>query len=55
MTRKDEVFIMWQIVNLMQDLQRLLNRLYFDEFMDLDEKERTEAYSNEWLFSDLGE
>lgn len=53
MTRKEEIIILWQLVNLMRDIQRLLNSHYFDEFMDLDEKERTEAYRNEWLFPDL--
>ena len=53
MNRTDEALFMWQVVNLMRDLQRLLNRRYFDEFMDLDEKEREQAYRNEWLFPEL--
>ena len=55
MTRKEEIIILWQLVNLMRDMQRLLNSNYFDEFMDLDEKERAEAYRNEWLWENRSE
>ena len=53
MTRKEEALIIWQILNLMRDLQTLLNRHYFDDLLDLDLKEREQAYRNEWLFPDL--
>jgi hypothetical protein len=53
MNRKEEVLIMWQIENLLRDLLRLLNRKYFDDFLELDEKERQEAYRNQWLFPEL--
>jgi hypothetical protein len=53
MTRKEEAIVIWQVLNLMHDLQRLLNRHYFDDLLDLDLKEREQAYSNEWLFPDL--
>ena len=52
MTRKEEALAIWQILKLMQDLQLLLNRHYFDDLVDLDLKEREEAYSNQWLFPD---
>jgi len=53
MTRKDEIMMMWQIVNLMHDLQQVLWRLYFDDFLDLEQKEKSEAYRNPWLFPNL--
>ncbi len=53
MNRTEETLIMWQIVNLLHDLQRLLNRRYFDEFMQLDEKEGQLPYQEEWLFPEL--
>ncbi len=53
MIRKEEALIIWQILNLMRDLQTLLNRHYFDDLLDLDLKEREQAYANEWLFPDL--
>ena len=53
MNRTQETLIMWQIVNFLHDLQRLLNRRYFDDFMLLDEKKRQLAYKEEWLFQEL--
>lgn len=53
MTHKEETLIIWQILNLMRDLQTLLNRHYFDDLLDLDQKEREQAYSNPWLFPEL--
>ena len=53
MNSTQEALIMWQIVNLLHDLQRLLNRRYFDDFMELDEKKRRLAYQQEWLFPEL--
>jgi hypothetical protein len=55
MNRKEETLIMWQIDNLLRDLLKLLNRRYFDDFLELDEKERQEAYRNEWLFPELND
>jgi len=53
MNQKEETLIMWQIDRLLRDIQTLLNRKYFDDFLDLDEKERQEAYNHEWLFPEL--
>ncbi|MBU0753685.1 MAG: hypothetical protein KJ645_01005 [Planctomycetes bacterium] len=53
MNRKEEVLIMWQIENLLRNLLMLLNRKYFDDFLELDKKERQEADPIEWLFPEL--
>jgi len=53
MNRKEEVLIMWQIENLLRDLLMLLNRKYFDDFLELDKKQRQEADRIEWLFPEL--
>jgi hypothetical protein len=53
MSRTEETLVMWQIVNLLRDLQCLLNRRYFDEFLELDDKESAQTCQDEWLFPKL--
>jgi hypothetical protein len=53
MTRKEEAFMIWQMLNLMQQLHALLNRHYFQGHLDLDPKQTEQAWANEWLFPDL--